>query len=233
MLGSDRDGHSLINGLLQGYYLKNTWEGAVVKRQTGLADYEAWLKKEGYQNSTTEVSMRHIRAAALTPESIPGHRVAHVRRYLRYVADTRKNPLGRKFAEQMLKHGFTPARRTEKQGSRSKACLSSKQWKALRSRLRTGDARSKLLVAYMESPHRVGDFLNLRANEITADDVSDKLSREWIKSAGGKKKLYRLLCSTQRCAYYRLRSRLQHVSEAMKLSTDLDTLYKSYHETKT
>jgi len=199
-------------------------------RKTDLGAYEDWLYAEGYQESTILVTLRHIKAVSVEPRQSPGHRAPHVRRYLRFVAKTRKNPLGRRFTEQMLAHGMEPASDIEKQGSRDKGCLTPRQWKALRARLRGGDTISKLLVAYMESPYRIGDFLNLRANMVTRDDVGDKISRDWIKRFGGKKKLYKLLCPTQRCAYYRLRKRLQTISAKMKVETDLDSLYKTYHQ---
>ncbi len=195
-----------------------------------LGAYEDWLYAEGYQDSTIQVTLRHLRGLAEHPEELTRHRVPHVRRYLRFVAKTRKNPLGRRFTEAMLANGVEAASEIEKQGKRDKGCLTDKQWKALRSRLRGGDAISRLLVAYMESPYRIGDFLNLYAHEVTADDVSDKISRDWIKRFGGRKRLHRLLCPTQRCAYYRLRRRLQTISEKMKVQTDLDALYKTYHQ---
>jgi hypothetical protein len=192
--------------------------------------YEAWLHQEGYQDSTIQVTLRHIKAVSVQPERHPGHRAPHVRRYLRFVAKTRKNPLGRPFVERMLGHGLAAASDIEKQGARDKDCLTESQWKTLRANLRGGDPIARLLVAYMESPFRIGDFLNLQADRVTADDVSDKISRDWIRRFGGKKKLYKMLCPTQRCAYYRLRRRLQIISTKMKVATDLDTLYKTYHE---
>lgn len=196
-----------------------------------LDEYERWLRKEGYQPTTIEVTLRHIRAARSDSARLPRHRVPHVRRYLRFVAKTRKNPLGRSFAKRMLDdYGLTPAGEIEKQGSRDRETLTQKQWDALKQKLRGGDRISRLLVAYMESPYRIGDFLNLKASGVTPDDVSDKVSRDWVRRFGGKKKLYQMLCTTERCAYYRLRRRLQKINQKLKTDPDLDTLYKSFHE---
>lgn len=196
-----------------------------------LDDYEKWLKREGYQPTTIEVTLRHIRAAHADTSSLPAYRIPHVRRYLRFVARTRKNPLGSRFTRKMLdEYGLAPATEIEKQGSRDRETLTQKQWDALKKKLQGGDRISRLLVAYMESPYRIGDFLNLRAHAVTVDDVSDRSSRDWLRRFGGKKKLYRMLCTTERCAYYRLRRRLQSVNRALKADPDLDTLYKSFHE---
>lgn len=206
-----------------------------MKRVVDLEPYEVWLKSEGYQDSTILVTLRHIRGVYNTFKDYPERgksrdKAPHVRRYLRFVAKTRKNPLGRKFTETMLGLGLEPSTAIEKQGKRDGRCLTPAQWKALRQQLQAGDDIAKLLVAYMESPYRIGDFLNLRAYEVTSDDVSHKPSLEWIRKTGGRRPLYRLLCSTQRCAYYRMRSRLQRLSEKLKFETNLDNLYKTYHQ---
>jgi hypothetical protein len=193
-----------------------------------LKSYSGWLKTEGYQPSTAQVTLRHIRVVAAAfnaGESIPEHCEPHVRRYLRFVAKTRKNPAGRAFVKQMLKDGFEPVADIQKHGARDRANLRPGDWDLLRAKLRRGDDISRMLVAYMQSTYRIGEFLNLRANEAVA--IDDRIARSWIQ-ARGSKKIYKILCATERCAYYRMRRRLQILCKTLRLDADLDTLYKSF-----
>jgi hypothetical protein len=199
------------------------------RKEPDLTAYEAWLKKQGYQPSTVVVTLRHLRTVAVEGR-IPQYREAHVQRYLRYVAETKKNPMGKKFAQQMKAKGLVPSAKIRKQGRRTKDPLQAGDWAELRSVLRRGDDISKLLVAYMQSPYRISEFLLLDANKVTEEDVCDKRSRDWLKKAGGRGPVYAILCDTERCAYSRMRRRLQVVGEKMSLTVDLDTLYKSFHE---
>lgn len=204
-----------------------------------LKPYKKWLKQSGYQPSTIEVTLRHLKAAVLTGNWDERHE-PHLRRYLLFVKKTRRHPLGKKFTDALRTAGFEPAGVIRKQGNRTKDLLSLKSWRNLRSRLRDNKRspsyESKLLVAYMESPYRISDFLKMRISEITEDDVSDKRAREWLaairyKRRGGRHMpVYKVLCDTERCAYYRLRKVLGDVCDDMGLEADLDTLYKSYHE---
>ena len=100
-----------------------------------LSGYENWLVSEGYQPSTIEVTLRHIKVAAANQVRAVDH-VPHVRRYLRFVTKTRRNPLGKPFATNMKRRGFKPASEIRKQGSRDRELLTVRQWKALRARLR-------------------------------------------------------------------------------------------------
>lgn len=193
-----------------------------------LEAYEAWLHDEGYQPSTIAVSVRLIGMVFNNLDDHPEYCEAHIRRYLRFVEKTRKNPLGKKFAGIMRLRGFEAAADIRKHGNRRKRLLHAGNWVQLRSKLRRGDDISKLLVAYMQSPYRISEFLKLRANEITENDVRDKISRDWIRDKGGRRPLHRLLCSTERCAYSRMRKRLQVVCGKMGLDVDFDTLYKSF-----
>lgn len=212
-----------------------------------LSGYEAWLTGEGYQPSTIKATLRHLKNVAETPNKVAEHQGAHVRRYLRYVSKTQRHPFGRVFAQTLHKQGYEAASDVRKPGSRSKGLLTGRQWTALRSRLRIrgGDDTDKLLVAYMESPYRISEFLQLQVGKLTEEDVTDKRALAWLKSAGrssassngkaraaGKRsqRVFKVLCETERCTYYRLRKRLRDVCDKMNLSADLDTLYKSYYE---
>jgi hypothetical protein len=201
-----------------------------------LSGYAAWLTSERYQPTTIEATLRHLKNVAEKPDSVANHQTAHVRRYLRYVSKTQRHPFGRGFTKNLRDQGFEAAGDVRKPGSRSKKLLTGRQWAALRSRLRIrgGDNTDKMLVAYMESPYRITEFLNLRVGAINAEDVTDKRAREWLKSAGSTIgnpiPVYAVLCATERCTYYRLRKRLRDVCDKMELSADLDTLYKTYYE---
>lgn len=203
-------------------------------KKLDLDGYKRWLVRQGYQPSTVQVSMRHLRALVAweIPKKLPKYRHAHIRRYLRYVDETKDNPMGSKFLQGMKSLGLTPAMDISKQGPRGKTLLGSHDWTALRSRLRRGDEASRLLVAYMLSPYRIGEFLNLNAHKVDETDIADKISRDWIRQNGGRKKLYRLVCETERCTYYRMRRRLQDICDKLEVEADFDSLYKTYQSIK-
>jgi hypothetical protein len=207
-----------------------------LKKTPDLSRYKKWLIDQGYQPSTVEVSLRHIRALSRVdwthPRRIPEYRNAHIRRYLRYVELEKKHPLGKRFALAMRHAGLVPTTAIAKQGSRAKTLLGSTDWTVLRGKLRRGDDASKLLVAYMQSPYRISEFLRQHAHQISEEDIADKISRDWIIEVGGRQPLYQILCETERCTYYRLRRRLQEVCAKLGYDVDFDTLYKSYHEIK-
>jgi hypothetical protein len=197
-----------------------------------LSGYEAWLTREGYQPTTIEATLRHLKNVAAKPKEIADHQEAHIQRYLRYVGKTRRHPLGQSLTKKLKAAGYAAAGDVRKPGSRSKKLLDAQQWSALRARLRErgySDDTGKLLVAYMESPYRITEFLQLRPTLISADDVTDKISRDWLRNHRARR-VFQVLCPTERCTYYRLRKRLRDVSEALGIPVDLDTLYKSYYE---
>lgn len=204
-----------------------------MSKKLDLSSYQRWLRTEGYQRSTAEVSLRHMRTIA-TGAAVQSHQHPHIRRYLRFVEATGRNPLGREFLSKMKADGFEPSGPIAKAGKRSKPVLTRPQWSQLRSKLRRdGDEIDRLLIAYMYSPYRIAEFLELWVRGLDADDVSDALSREWIAAAFDNtrnKKLFMILCDTRRCAYSRMRRRLQRVTAKLGIEADLDTLYKSYHQ---
>lgn len=204
------------------------------KKKPDLSSYRLWLIGRKYQPSTVQASLRHMRALYrrdwTLPKPVPSHLKPQVRRYLRYVDESGRNPMGAKFLEAVRGQGLEAAADIRFQGPREKTLLGSTQWTKLRSKLRRGDDASRLLVAYMQSPYRIGDFLKLRADQVTEEDVADKISRDWIVKEGGRRKLYRLVCKTERCTYYRMRRRLQEVCERLEYEADFDSLYKAFHE---
>jgi hypothetical protein len=210
-----------------------------------LKPYVKWLKKRGYQDSTIVVTIRNLILAYTdcAPLGKKGWAPAtidvtaepyksHLGRYLKFVQETRRQPLGSRFTLLLKRKGLKPIRDTNLQGPRRKTLLTLKSWENLRRRLRKYDGASdsntgRLLLAYMSSPHRVTDFLRLRADKLDSGDVGDSASRGWLAGFGNVP-LHEVLCSTERCAYYRLRTCLQNVSQDSGVVVDLDTVRKSY-----
>lgn len=198
-----------------------------------LTGYESWLKAEGYQRSTTEMTLRQLRLAIA--ESHAGkrfspRRVPHVRRYLAFVAETRKNPAGGELISCARSRGLHAVVKGRQHGARTREVLSPKQWSELRSALRrTKEPVALLIVAYMHAGRRISPFLRLHPRMARFENViADKLSRDWIKSvANGHAHIYQILCTTERCAYARMRRRLQLFCEQTGFDVDLDTLYRS------
>ena len=197
--------------------------------------YEQWLQEEGYQPSTIKATLRHTRVLADNPTADPGYRLPIAKRYLRFVAATRREPLGKAFTKRLKARGIEPASVHPRQGARVKDVLPRHRFVELRARLRQlgrgGDETALLLVAYMQSPLRVGEFLRLRPKQIDELSIVDKISRDWILDRDLKPRtpIYKLLCDTEKCTYVRLRRKLQEVAEELRINVDLDTLYKSFH----
>ncbi len=199
-----------------------------------LAPYVAWLKTEGYQPSTINATLHEVFSACsaliLWDSDIP-----HIRRYLRFVEQTKKNPLGPKFLEHCAQHNLTPSKRGSPSGRRVRKPISSAQWAELRTALRQdGDDTSKMLVAYMFCDLRIMKFLGQQLGSATdsiAPVITDKRSRDWLLSytehAFTTRRVYELLGKTPRAAYARMRRKLQDFSVMCRINVDLDTLYRS------
>lgn len=196
-----------------------------------LSGYTGWLETEGYQPSTIEATLRNL--AAATRDTKPHHK-PHIRRYMRYVTETGDNPLRVKLVRMSL-DSFEPSARRRRHGSRTKQLLGRAEWKLLKSRLRPEkDVVSQVLLAYMGSELRIGDFLSVELTKLD-DVVADKRARDWCvdcakglrKTGKPSKTVADLLCMSERCAYVRLRKRLQAVSTDLGYEADLDTVYKS------
>jgi hypothetical protein len=200
-----------------------------------LTEYEAWLKTEGYQPSTITVALRYALTIAKRGGAVEAATYGpSIQRYLRYVEDTGKHPLGREVEAKLKAAGYKPSADVKLSGKRKKSALSRERWGALRSALRAeGSDESKLVIAYMHSGLRIMRFLELSSGLAQKPAfIADKLSRDWIakKVAGKSRPLYRLVCDapdSSRCAYARLRRKLIDVAEGIKLDVDLDILYHS------
>ena len=200
-----------------------------------LSEYDHWLRRQRYQPSTIDSTLRHLHMlhviSGLTPLSAP-----HVRRYLRFVKATRKNPMGARFLEHAKHIGLQPAADTKRGGGRVREPLSTAHWQALRAALRreanAGSDTAQLLLVYMHADRRIGHFLKRSSRlAVQPEFCEDKLSRDWIAAQNATRKtivpLYKLLCDTERCTYARMRRKLQIVAERLGYDVDLDTLYRS------
>lgn len=198
-----------------------------------LSQYSAWLVDQGYQTSTIGATLRHLKVVADNPDEV-GYRAPHVRRYLLYVVTTKRNPLGRKFTDRMMVgHGLEAVTETRKTGGTIKQLLNGGQWYELHQTLRQGGDLDKLIVAYMESPYKISEFLDLRIKNVDEDTVQHKWSRKWMHQVFVNprgKQVYQILCQTRRCAYSRMRRRLTAVSKGLGFKADLDTLYKTFNQ---
>ncbi len=206
---------------------------------SNLSHYRQWLVDQGYQLTTITTTLRHLQVVADNPEKV-GYRGSHVRRYLLYVATTKRHPLGRHFTTRMTrKHGLEAVSETRKKGGGNiKELLDGGQWYTLHQVLRQGSQLDKLILAYMESPYRIRKFLDMRIRDVGKDDVQHTWSRKWISKmytaqVGTIRKnarMYQILCPSASCAYSRMRRRLIVVAKELGFDVDLDTLHKTFHK---
>jgi hypothetical protein len=211
-----------------------------------LSGYESWLKREGYCASTVRESVRRLSPESLgdTPERrgiIPTYMWPYLSRYLRFVVETKKEPLGSAFTKRLRAYGLQPAKKRQLSGSRRQKKFSDADFTKLRAHLRTQkDAASRLLLAYMFTDKRIGSFLRLTAGEILSDvylnpinleclvhnnTVRDKISRDWLRTLD-MNYVYEILSENTRGAYVRLRYKIAQESKALGLTVDLDTLHR-------
>lgn len=209
-----------------------------------LSHYRGWLVDKGYQPSTISATLLHLKAVADEPADL-SYRGPHIRRYLLYVSDTRRNPLGKKFFKTMTEgYGLKAAADTKKSGTSVKSTLDTKQWGRLETFLRRRPSSSsdldRLLLAYMNSPLRITGFLDQTYEEMWRvlpehRDVSYFWVRNELKKISPRicpkgQRVYYILCPSLKCAYSRMRRRLTAISQQLKIEADLNTLYKTYHE---
>jgi hypothetical protein len=211
-----------------------------------LTSYKNWLEREGYCASTVRESVRRLGPKSLgdTPERrgiIPRYMWSYLSRYLRFVVETKKEPLGAFFTKRLQAYGLQPAKKRQLSGKRKRKQFSDEDFKKLRAHLRTQkDAASRLLLAYMFTDKRIGSFLCLTAGEILSDvylnpinleclvhnnTVRDKISRDWLRTLD-MNYVYEILSENARGAYVRLRYKLAQESNALGLTVDLDTLHQ-------
>ena len=199
-----------------------------------LDGYRVWLTDKGYQSSTIDATLRHLKVVAKDPEALK-YRGPHVRRYLLFVEDTKNNPLGKKFTDYMIAMGLSAAADTRKGGAHTKELLSAAQWGKLDRKLRNGKNLDCLLWAYMHSGLRISQFLGqtLPQLERALGDESPPAAF-WLRSAMRSafinprgKKVFQILCPSSRCAYSRMRRRLAALANDLNIEADLNTIHKT------
>ena len=197
-----------------------------------LSTYEAWLKKERYQASTRALSIRNLMTITNHPNKrIASYLIPQAQRYVRFVAQTKKNPMGAKFLARLKKQKIEASESIKKAGKRSKPVLTAAKLSKLQAKLRSGDEVDRLILAYAFSGMRVAAFLHMPCSNM--QEHPDKISRDWVAKAvdvSWNDPMYKLLCKTERCAYSRMRTRMREVAEQLKMDVDLDTLYLSRKE---
>jgi len=209
-----------------------------MQQEPDLTSYRDWLHAQLYQPSTIDSTLR-----ALTLRRSPskhGPETPHVRRYLRFVAETKQNPMGRDFLAHARLVGHKASSDAPRPGSRKREVLTRGQWTKLLATLRRvavedNDDTARMLLAYMHSGRRVTNFLGLVASFAAEreDFVADKLSRNWVAERSqmirspGRVLVYQLLCDSERCAYSRMRRRLKAVAGKLGFDVDLDSLRRS------
>lgn len=203
-----------------------------------LEGYRAWLVDKGYQPSTIDATLRHLKVVAKDPAALM-YRGPHIRRYLLFVEDTQCNPLGRKFTKHMLALGLKAAADTRKGGAHTKDLLTRPEWSKLNNRLRKGGRDLDLLIcAYMHSMLRVSEFLGQSLPDIQRSLTNDSASATfWLRNAMRDqfinprgKRVYQLLCPSSRCAYSRMRRRLAAIATDLNIEVDLNTVYKTHQQ---
>lgn len=191
-----------------------------------LSDYKKWLEREGYCASTVRESVRRLDKTALgsVPEQ-QRHMWPYLSRYLRFVVETKKEPLGSAFTKRLRAYGLQPAKKRQLSGKRRRKRFSGADFAKLRAHLRAQkDPTSRLLLAYMFTDLRISAFLFTTTLEIV-EAVKDKKSRDWLL-AFGVFHTYAAVSDTARGAYVRLRYKIMQEAKALGLSVDLNTLHQ-------
>ena len=189
-----------------------------------LDGYREWLVSEGYQPSTVDTTVRKLtRLFHFEAERTNGHARPHLQRYLRYVKDTKRNPLGQDFQAALLKEGFKASSKRSKPGARNKKLLTASQLTALHARLRTRGHTGRVAALYVQSKLQVGEFLVLDLAG-ARDRFDGFVDGTWVTKAfvGYRATLlWQLIAESKRAAYKKL------LDLVRAEDTDLDTIYRS------
>jgi len=195
-----------------------------------LDSYRDWLLTEGYQPSTVETTVRKLtRLYHFASERSNSHARAHLRRYLRYVKDTKRSPLGQEFQAALVKEGFQASSKRSKPGARTKKRLTASQLTELRSRLRTRGTLGRIAALYAQSKLNVSVFLELGRAEVRAlqsgnTGLDARLDADWLNELFHRERatlLWETFAVSPRAAYKKL------LDLVRAEGTDLDTIYRS------
>jgi hypothetical protein len=193
-----------------------------------LDGYRDWLKKQRYTPSTIEASLKVLRRLdAVEPKPTPTDEFL-LRRYLRYVKESRRNPMGEKFTEALkTKHDlFRPAVERAKSGKRKRRLLTLTEFHELKTRLlKRGDDAGPLLVLYMSTGMKPRTFLQ---TQIKSAQFGFPLSiASWLSEHDRSIFLYQIISPSLSWAYRKLLAVLKKEAAGMDIDADLGTLYRS------
>jgi hypothetical protein len=187
-----------------------------------LDGYKDWLVSEGYQPSTVDTTVRKLtRLFHFAAERTNGHARPHLQRYLRYVKDTKRSPLGQEFQAALVKEGFRASSKRSKPGARNKKLLTASQLTELRSKLRTRGTVGRIAALYMQSKLNVSMFLVLERAEVLKLDGVDA---GWFNTLFREERatcIWQTFAESRRAAYIKL------LDLVRAEGTDLDTIYRS------
>lgn len=183
-----------------------------------LDDYTTWLRSKKYTPSTIDASIRVLRR--LNRENPKPTRSDEflLRRYLRYVKETRRNPLGKRFTSVLEKQGLDPTSERAMSGTRKRELLMMGQFHDLKDRcLNSTDKTAMLVGFYMVSGKKPREFLQQKHS---ASSFSDHFPRTGTF-------LYENLSPSITWAYRMLLAAAKREAAALDIDADLDILYRS------
>jgi hypothetical protein len=190
-----------------------------------LDDYTDWLRTQKYTDSTIEASLKVLRRldhAKPDPRNLTDRFL--LRRYLRYVKETRRNPLGRTFTEALSQLGLEPAVPRAVPGKRKRKLLTVTEFHVLKDRcLRSEDVATVLVGFYMMSGKKPHDFLQQKT--LIRDNAAVFKVRQDILLS--RPVVYENLSTSLSWAYRTLLAAAKKQGEALGLDVDLDILYRS------
>lgn len=183
-----------------------------------LEDYRQWLLTQNYTPSTIDASLKVLRRLNLKEPKPTRSDAFLLRRYLRYVKETKHNPLGKAFTEALSGLGVVPATPRAVSGARKRTLISMKDFHRLKERYIGSDDRSAVLVGhYMVSGMKPHEFLELR------------VAKSSVSSLFGVKQIptYELLSKSKTWAYRMMLAAAKREAAALDIDADLDILYRS------
>jgi hypothetical protein len=190
-----------------------------------LDDYKAWLETQKYTPSTIEASLKVLRRIDHNKPD-PRNRTDKflLRRYMRYVKETRRNPLGMKFTETLEGLGIRAAIPRSVYGTRKRKLLSVTEFHSLKDRCLSSDEVASVLVGfYMMSGKKPHEFLTQKTL-VRDNSAVFKIRNDILLN---KKIVYENLSSSISWAYRTMLAAAKKEGEALNLDVDLDILYRS------
>lgn len=183
-----------------------------------LDDYRQWLLTQKYTPSTIDASLKvlhRINLKHLKPTRVD---TFLLRRYLRYVKETHRHPLGKAFTEALSGIGIVAATPRAVSGVRTRKLLTMKQFHDLKDRcMRSTDKTAVLVGFYMVSGKKPIEFLQQKHSGCS---FSDHYPRIGVL-------VYENLSPSVTWAYRMMLAAAKREAAALDIDVDLGTLYRS------